>query len=725
MAAHSTASEHQRLLSRDGSEDATTDDWGGAAAPEAVWSGAARAVASDSSHTASGEARSQGPASLRRRRDGEGLIWTSDIDCTLPIKMGDGGPAAKPATTILSHFSETVDRHGNSAALRHKRDGVWVTWSWQFYQALVRRFAKSCISMGLKRFDVVCVLGFNAPEWNIAAVGTIAAGCVTAGIYTTSSSEACGYIAKHSEAKVVVCEDAEQADKFLRIRDQLPHLRAIVVWKEATLHTPEDGGGSMAHLGLMTWGEFLGVGAAVEDAQLEERIAAQRPENCAALIYTSGTTGTPKAAMISHDNITWTAKSILDIFHATHAERMVSYLPCSHIAAAMLDVYGPLIVGYQVYFAEPDALRGSLVETLKEVRPTIFFGVPRVYEKIREKMLAFGRANNCLLRAIAAWAKRRGLEASRAEEAGRPKPATFCIANALVYRNVRRALGLDRCRAQFSGAAPMAPITLEYFQSLYLPVNELYGMTECTGPQSVNYPGNRRTGSSGTRVPGTEMAIHDPDVDGRGEVCFRGRNVFMGYLKDPVRTEETLDTNGFLHSGDVGCIDSTGFLHLRGRRKELIITSGGENVAPAPIEDALKAAMPFLGNAVVVGDGQRFLACLLTLQTKVDSATGAASDDLEGSAREFVKSCGVTDLRASVACRSAAVQRAVADGVEQANEASVSRAQKVRKWTILPTDFSIEGGELTSAFKLKRFVVQEKYRDVIEELYAVDRSDAV
>lgn len=387
--------------------------------------------------------------------------------------------------------------------------------TWGAYYTLTRQFAKALLALGLPRFATVGIMGFNSPEWSVACLGAITAGCVSAGVYATNGPETCQHIAAAARLQVVCCETLEQCRLFLNRRAALPHLRTVVCWGQPCQGEP----------GVTSWQEFMASGQHIDSRTLDARVAEQRPEHCCTLIFTSGTTGSPKGVMISHDNVTWTASTVLDVFAASVHERMVSFLPLSHVAAAMLDVYGPAIVGFCVYFADTDALKGSLVNTLRAVRPTVFFGVPRVYEKIMDRMLEFGRSKPVCVRWVSAWAKSIGSRACAADECRQARPWGFAAADFVVFRRVRAALGLDQCRALFSGAAPMQPHVLRYFRSLHMQVHELYGMSECTGPHSANLPSAFSTGTCGRPLPGMQMRLHNPDAAGVGEVCIRGRHV--------------------------------------------------------------------------------------------------------------------------------------------------------------------------------------------------------
>jgi len=471
------------------------------------------------------------------------------------------------------------------------------------------------MALGVGRFESVSILGFNSPEWLLSNNGAIAAGGFAAGIYTTNEPPACKYIVDHCKARVIVVEGQKQLDKILAIRAELPKLAAIVVYGGEFNKSANDGVGP-GTAKVYGWDDFLVLGDNTSDADLQARMDDQKPGHCCTLIYASGTTGNPKAVMISHDNVTWTTQVNLDHTPELTAGplRVVSYLPLSHIAAQIVDIHSPmggLLMGLpaEVHFARPDALKGTLKQTLIDAKPTVFFAVPRVWEKFAEAMQAVGKKTTGLKKRMSTWAKGLGSQMHAAAQVGstRSNPVFGFIARVLL-KKPKAALGLDECRVFLSGAAPITMDTLNYFGSLTINIVEVYGMSENTGPQTCGKPSYFISGTCGTTLPGVEIKIdHDPSRDkpGEGEVCFRGRHVMMGYMHNADKTEETVDADGWLHSGDVGKVDpTTNLLGITGRIKELIITAGGENIAPVPIEDRLKSLLPGISNVMMIGDKQ-------------------------------------------------------------------------------------------------------------------------
>ena len=583
--------------------------------------------------------------------------------------------------------SEVLDRtaraFGDQPAMKCKRDGLWQTTTWSEYRTQARLAARGFVQLGLQPGQGVAIVGYNCPQWFLSDIGAILAGGVPAGIYTTSSAEQCAYITGHCEAAIAVVENAEHLAKFLEVRSELPNLKAIILmW------------GTSGQEGVYSWEQLLSFGRELPEAELDARIEAQKPDDVCTLIYTSGTTGNPKAVMISHDNLTWTCSSALPALDIRQGDQCLSYLPLSHVAEQVVSLHGPMLFGGCVWFAESIEALG---ENLREVRPQYFLGVPRVWEKIQAKIAAAGAANPPLKKKISAWARGLGLQGGAAEQFGNPKPTFYGVAQKLVFSKVREKLGLDRCRMQVTSAAPIARDTLEFFLSLGIPLFEVYGMSECTGPATISTPKLYQTGKAGWALPGTEIKIAED-----GEVCMRGRHVFKGYFKNPEATAETLDGEGWLHSGDIGTIDGRGLLQITDRKKDLLITAGGENIAPQVLEGHLKG-IPVVSQAVVVGDAKKYLAALLTLDpekvAQVAAEFGSSATDVHGAAK-----CEV-------------FRKALQAQIDSVNS-RLAQVQTIKRWTVIPGEFTIEGGELTPTMKIKRKVIREKYAAQIDALYA-------
>ncbi len=508
--------------------------------------------------------------------------------------------------------------------------------------------------------------------------------------------------------------------------DTLPCLKALVMFNETLVEEDDKANSSVP---IYTFAEFMELGKDISGATIDDRMKAQKPGQAANLIYTSGTTGPPKAVMISHDNIYFCCYAIMKRLHVfSENDRSVSYLPLSHIAALLLDILGPIYIGCEVYFARPDVMRGTLVETLNLVQPTWFFGVPRVYEKIYEKMMSVGKDTTGIKKTIATWAKGKGAQYTENMQFGGSgkAPAMHWLAKKLVFNAIRQKLGLNQTWGCFTAAAPISDTILKYFGSIGIPIYEVFGQSECTGPHSVNFHGMWKIGTTGRPLSGTQSKI-DPET---GELCYRGRHIFLGYLKDPKATAETIDDEGWLHSGDVAAFDEdedptmshpAGFLKITGRIKELIITAGGENIAPNLIEDTMKKEMPCINNCIVIGDQRKYLVLLIALTNEVslnpeEEHTGPVK--LIGDALETSIEIGSTAKTVEEAEACEKWKAYIDKGIETANESVVSRAATIKKWALIPQDFSERGGELGPTMKLKRRVAIENYDDIISRLYA-------
>jgi long-subunit acyl-CoA synthetase (AMP-forming) len=585
--------------------------------------------------------------------------------------------------TVFEVFEATAGAHAGRPAMRRKRAGSWEAITWAEYREAVRLAARGLAALGVGSGTGVTVMGFSRPEWYVANIATMAAGGLPAGVYTTNTPEQCHYIAEHAEAVVAVVENPDYLERFLAIRGRLPRLRAVVVME-----------GEPSGEGVLSWAQLLERGSSIAEGEIDRRIGAARPEDVCTLIYTSGTTGAPKAVMLTHRNISWVAGKVVELLDIRPEDRLIAYLPLSHIAEQVSSLYVSMATGACVYFAESFE---RLADNLREVRPSLFLGVPRVWEKIQAGIQAAGAQASPLKRKIAAWARGVGLAAGYADQQGRPRPWTHPLANRLVFSKVRATLGMDATRFAVASAAPLALETQEFFLSLGIPIMDVWGMSELTGPATVSLPSCYRTGRSGRPIPGTEMRLADD-----GELLVRGPHVFKGYYKDQAATEEALDAEGWLHSGDVAEIDAEGFVRITDRKKELIITAGGKNIAPQLLEGKLKQ-IPAISQAVAIGDRRPYVSALLA----VDPSRVAAEAETAGSPARTPEE----------AVRCPVFKAFVERQVEQINR-GLARYEQVKRFSLLSSELSTDGGELTPTMKLKRRVIHEKYRDVIEALYS-------
>lgn len=678
--------------------------------------------------------------------------------------------------TLGDLFAKAVKTKGDKPALRTERpcppmDGKnagpslpieeWKTWTYKQYYDECRMAAKAFMKMGLDRYDATSIFGFNSPEWLMGEVSTILAGGIAAGIYPTDTPAQVGFKAKHSGSSLAIVENIAKARVFLDQKENLPALKGVVVWDpDLPAGAMDELKSSFPDVQIVHWSELGAMAADVPEEELDARIADQRPGHVCCYIYTSGTTGNPKAVMITHDNIIFEStvviqKGIHIYGNEPEEERVISYLPLSHVAGMMVDICCPLVVtanmpGWSVtHFARNYDLKAlSIVERFKVVRPTLFLGVPRVWEKLqgtmtrkKQESIDSGELGGAKL-----WISNQFKEAGRiaAENSqmggSGSKPMILGLAKKAYQKKVKKILGLDRCKFALTGAAPIQVDTLEFFGAIGLPINEVYGMSENCGAVTWSNAENHLWGSCGWSLPGCETKVLDtdgnevpkaddinnPTEQQQGELCFRGRNIMLGYMANPdlgaehvaeiqKKNEEAIDKNGFLHSGDKGCQDHRGLFKITGRYKELLIGAGGENVAPVPIEDNVKKLCPAVSNIMMVGDKMPFNCALVTLKTV--GATG----DLPGSnvLDAESKRDGVVTIADAVADKAyiAMLTKAISD--TNADEAVCPmNASKIQKFSILPIDFSVITDELTPTFKLKRSYVHQKYTETIDAMYA-------
>jgi len=584
--------------------------------------------------------------------------------------------------TVMAVMEASATKCATLPALKTKSHGQWQTTTWAEYRAETRVVARALMALGLGPKEGLAIIGDNCHQWFISNIAAIYSGAIPAGIYTTSSPEQCQFIANNCDATIAVVENSAQLAKFKTIADQLPKLKAIVMMK---------GSDSAEH--IHAWDDLPALAVHVSEQALDERIKAQQPGDVCTLIYTSGTTGNPKGVMLSHSNLSWMAQSSVETYGCNSDERIISYLPMSHIAEQIFSLYIPMYCGGCTSFAES---LGKLGDNLREVRPTSFVAVPRVWEKIQTKILIAGKASPPLRKKVVAWARKLGLAGGYALQQKRTPPLFYKLAERLVFSNVRRQLGFDRCRNLLSSAAPISIDTLEFFLSLGLPICEIYGMSECSGPATVGLANNFNTDKLGPCLPGTEMRIADD-----GEILMRGPHIFAGYNNNEASTSEAIDSDGWLHTEDIGELDSQNFLQVTGRKKDIIITSGGENVAPQLLEGKIKA-ITAVSQVVVIGDQRKYLSALITLDDETLNSE--------------LSSAGSTAVGAEEAAQCKQLRSYLQRQINDINK-TLAQAQGIKRFTVLAQDFSIEGSELTPTMKIKRNIVSLKYQRQISAMY--------
>ncbi len=589
--------------------------------------------------------------------------------------------------TMIHVLHDQASQLGDRPALWTKRSGTYLPTSWRQYAQRVKQLALALHQLGFGPGDCLAIMSFNREEWLVADLAAMALGGTAVGVYTTSSPEQIQFIVGHCAAKVFLVENEAYLKTALALRPQLPALQHLVV-----LDPPKP-----LPAGVKTYAEIFALGAGQDDAIYYERVNALKPDGLATLIYTSGTTGNPKGVMLSHQNLTWTTEKLSQCLQLTDREILVSYLPLSHIAEQVCSLHGPLWNGIQVYFAESFEKLG---ENLREARPTVFFGVPRVWEKFMAKAEDGFTKQPPARQKILAWARgvasRRHALALRNERVPVTLEAQYLLAKKVVFGALKTRIGFGRAWLFATAAAPIGKNVLEFFASIDVIIREVYGQSEVTGPTTISTEGATRLGLLGKPMLGVEVKIAED-----GEILARGNNVCLGYYKEPAATAELLE-GGWMHSGDVGELDAEGFLKITGRKKEIIVTSGGKKTAPANIEELIKTIRP-VGQAVVIGDRRNYLVALVTLDP--DKAPAFAREHGYPADAKALASDGrfLTYLQQQL---------------DQVVNPKIARFESIKKFAVLPEDFSVEGGELTPSLKIKRRIVESKYRSTIDGLYS-------
>lgn len=589
-----------------------------------------------------------------------------------------------PVDTIPARFMEQSQIRPDSPAYYVRQSGSWRPTTWRDYVGEVRSATRALLSLGLKPGQTVCILGFNRPEWVIMDIANMAMGGAPAGIYTTCSAEEVQYILHHAEASVVLLEDESQWEKVKSERKNLPKLKHVIMMQGAPAIDDDL---------VLSWDEFMAKAEDTEDKEVDVHIANLKEGDTATLIYTSGTTGPPKGVMLTHKNLSWTSQIAQGLVSLRAHDCTLSYLPLSHIAEQMFSIHGPITAGASVYFAESIE---AVPDNVKEVQPTVFFGVPRIWEKFHAGVSNKLKAATGTKAKLVSWAQGVSLRAIAERNAGRTPSGVlglqYALAQKLVFSKLKPALGLGRARICVSGAAPIAPEILEFFAGLDIVVHEVYGQSEGTGPTTFNVPGRTRYGTVGPVLPGAEVRIAED-----GEICLKGPNVFAGYFKDKATTGETI-IDGWLHSGDLGSFDADGFLNITGRKKDIIITAGGKNITPKNIESSLKN-IDVVGEAVLIGDRRKFISALLSIDPDALQIW-----------------CNEAGVPVDGALESSKLLSHLQTGVDATNE-KFARVEHVRKFTVLRRPLSVEDGELTPTLKVKRSVVNKNFETEIDAMY--------
>ena len=593
--------------------------------------------------------------------------------------------------TMLSRIEGWAESDPSDPALHDRRsDGSWATVNWAEYWASVRRVGKGLMSLGLQPEDCVALVGANRSDWVICQHGINAAQGIPAPLYTTLLPEQMAYIIGNAQSKIVICDDETQLRKYVSIAGGESPIEHIVTMDDLGSNDPR----------VISLAALMAKGDAVDEAELDARLDAVQMDDVALLVYTSGTTGLPKGAMLTHRGIELVSNAVGEVFPSLleTKQRGVSYLPLCHAAEQGVTNFSGLTTRAETYFC------GDLTQIkdyLVEGRPTFFLAVPRVWEKFEAALRGKLAEATGIKAKLASWARATELAAFKQENAtGQPVSSlSRTLANKLVISKIKEALGLDQLQVALSGAAPISVSTLEFFASIGLPISEGYGMTETSAFASVQPPGRLRLGTIGKPLPGVDAMIADD-----GEILLKGLNMVRGYHRLPDRTAELYNAEGWMHTGDLGALDEDGYISITGRKKDIIITAGGKNVAPAEMEGHLQS-IAGVGQAVVVGDRQPYLSALIVLDPE-------ALPELEVAAQIS----GLTDVE--TAAHNPEVKRFIEEEMQEVCNKKVARYQTIKKIKVLPIVFSVDGGELTPTLKVKRNIVNDKYASEIAAFYA-------
>ncbi|UPJ50611.1 long-chain fatty acid--CoA ligase [Bradyrhizobium sp. 200] len=597
------------------------------------------------------------------------------------------------ADTIARSFLKSVETRGDRPAIREKKFGIWQPTSWREWLQISKDIAFGLHASGFRPGDVASIIANAVPEWVYADMGILCAGGVSSGIYPTDSSVQVEYLINDSSTKVIFAEDEEQLDKILSCRSRCPTLQKIVVFDM-------EGLSGFTDPMVLSLAEFTALGRNHEqgnEALWDEMIGSRRAEDLAILVYTSGTTGPPKGAMHSNRSVTHQMRHANDLFPSTDSEERLVFLPLCHVAERIGGYYVSLALGSVMNFAESPE---TVPDNLREVQPTAFLAVPRIWEKFYSGItIALKDATN-----FQKWMYRNALAiGNRVTEyrlQGDTPPLPLRLANRvaywLVFRNIRRMLGLDRCRLAFTGAAPIAPDLIRWYLALGLDMREVYGQTENCGVATIMPPDRIKLGSVGKAAPWGEVAISP-----QGEILIRGDFLFMGYLNQPEKTAETIDAKGWLHTGDVGSIDNEGFVRITDRMKDIIITSGGKNITPSEIENQLKFS-PYVSDAVVIGDKRPFLTCLLMIDQE--------------NVEKYAQDHDIPFTNYASLCRAPEIQDLIQREIEAVN-VNFARVETIKKFYLIERQLTPEDEELTPTMKLKRSFVNKRYAAEINAMY--------
>jgi long-chain acyl-CoA synthetase len=599
--------------------------------------------------------------------------------------------AVLPGTTLPALLLHRAGTTPDRVAMRAKRLGIWKAYTWATYAERAGAIGLGLEALGVGPGDRVAIHSENRPAWMLSDLGIEGIGAVTVGIYPTSPAAEVKYLLTHSGAKVLIAEDEEQVDKAMEVRGALDELVRVVVIDPRGVDLDDDWLITLAELEELGRQQAPDVVAAYRD-----RVEHLDEDAATTIVYTSGTTGPPKGAMLSHRNLLAAAAGTADVFKVSERDEILSYLPLCHIAEKLITGINALAFGYVVNFGEePD----TFLDDLREVQPTFFLGVPRVWEKLLAGITIKMADASRLKRANYRFWMRRGAALAPKRMRGDVGPVDRVVGFlgwVFLFRSLRDKIGMGRVKAALSGAAPIAPKVLEFYWTLGVPVREGYGQTENTAQGTLTREDDVRLGTVGTAVPGAEVRIADD-----GEILTRGPGTFLGYYRNEQATADTIDGDGWLHTGDVGELDGDGHLRITDRKKDIIITAGGKNISPSEIENRLKVS-PFVKEAIVIGDRRKYLTALIGVEQDTVSNWALARG---------VAFTTYADLSAKPA-----VVELVQSIVDDVN-AELAQVETIKRFALLDKELDQEDGEVTATQKVKRAAIASIYGELIDSLY--------
>ena len=595
--------------------------------------------------------------------------------------------------TIPQVLEESAKAGPDIKALNWKENGEWKHLTFAQYRDAIRDVANGWLAIGMEPGDFVAIMARNVPAHYLSDLGAVHARGVGVSLYNTLSPEQIAFIVGHCEAKFVVAENRDFLEQFLKIKEEIPKVERVILVDGAEEFEGDDW--------ILSWDQFLEQGREFgkkNPQAFEDSWKKVKQNDLLTLIYTSGTTGHPKGVMIDHLNVLFAGHTLTRLGDRTPGDRVISYLPLAHIAERAGSLYIAPTFLTEVYLC-PEVT--EMLPTLLEVKPTIFFGVPRVFERIYSMMnAALAGESDESRKQMAEWAIGVGRQVVQYEQKGETVPEDL----AQLYQNadqvlsqIRARIGLDEARHVISGAAPISTEVLEFFHAIGMKIAEVYGQTEDTGPTSLNPKERIKIGTVGPACPGLEVKLAED-----GEILVRGPSVSEGYYKDPELTAETFDSERWLHSGDIAEMDEDGYLRIIDRKKEIIITAGGKNIAPSNLENALKQH-PLIGQAAVIGDRRKFVSALIVLDAEMAPMWGQGH--------------GIASKTVDEMSADPQVNEEIQKWIDEVNK-QFSHVEQIKRFTILPTEWTAESEELTPTLKLKRRVIEQKYEDQIDRLYS-------